>query len=140
MTDPNPTHPQLSASGPVDPAEDVLIILPVRNMVLFPGVVAPLAVSRGKSVAGIQEAVRTSRKVGLLLQRRPDIDEPTAADLHAIGTVASVLRHASATNAPQQLLVQGERRFRVLDFQPGLPFHLARVEYLPATHAIGADI
>ena len=121
--------------------EDVLIILPVRNLVLFPGVVAPVGVNRAKTVAGVREALRTERKVGLLLQRQPDVEDPTPADLHAIGTVASILRFAAPSGGGGgQLLVQGERRFRVLDFQPGLAFHLARVEYLPEATAHGSDV
>jgi ATP-dependent Lon protease len=142
MTDPN-SHdtPGLPAApATATPGEDVLIILPVRNMVLFPGMIAPVTVNRTKTVAGVQEAVRTERKLGLLLQRQPDIDDPTPADLHTTGTVAGVLRYAALPNGGHQLVVQGERRFRVLDFQPGLPFHLARVEYLPGANASGADV
>jgi len=141
MTHPTPSEMLAApASARTDAPEDVLIILPVRNLVLFPGVVAPVAVNRGKTVAGVKEAVRTERKVGLLLQRQPDIDDPTPADLHAIGTVASILRYGTQQGGGGQLLVQGERRFRVLDFQPGLAFHLARVEYLPDAPAGGADV
>jgi ATP-dependent Lon protease len=120
--------------------EDVLIILPVRNMVLFPGVVAPVAINREKTVAGAQEAVRTERKVGFLLQHDPDDDEPTPADLHGVGTVASILRYVTAADGTHHLVVQGERRFRVLDFKPGMPFMLARVEFLPSQPATGADV
>ena len=142
MTDATKSTPEASTRHPAhtEAAEDVLIILPVRNLVLFPGVVAPVAVSRPKTVAGVQEAVRTERKIGLLLQRQPDVDDPTPADLHAIGTVATILRYATPNNGGGQLLVQGERRFRVLDFQPGLAFHLARVEYLPPAGAGGPDV
>ena len=142
MTDPStrPT-PALDVAAATDaPAEDVLIILPVRNMVLFPGVVAPLSISRATTIAGAQEAARTERKIGLLLQRQPDIEDPTPADLYAIGTVAGILRYVTTQTGGHQLVVEGERRFRVLDFQPGLPFHLARVEYLPPSQAGGADI
>ena len=110
MNDPTTTE----HATPGDPHEDVLIILPVRNLVLYPGVVAPLSVQRPKTVAGVQEAVRTGRKVGLLLQRDASVEEPTPADLHAIGTVASILRHGPASATAQQLIVQGEQRFRVL--------------------------
>jgi ATP-dependent Lon protease len=120
--------------------EDVLIILPVRNMVLFPGVVAPVAINREKTIAGAQEAVRTERKVGFLLQHDAENDEPTPADLYPIGTVASILRYVTAADGTHHLVVQGERRFRVLDFQPGMPFLLARVEFLPSQPATGADI
>jgi ATP-dependent Lon protease len=142
MTDPNShdTSGLPATPATATPGEDVLIILPVRNMVLFPGMIAPVTVNRAKTVAGVQEAVRTERKLGLLLQRQPDIDDPTPADLHTTGTVAGVLRYAALPNGGHQLVVQGERRFRVLDFQPGLPFHLARVEYLPGASAGGADV
>ncbi len=142
MTDPTRSPPQ-SAAPPAarsDAPEDVLIVLPVRNLVLFPGVVAPLSVHRAATVAGVKEALRTERKVGVLLQRQPDVDDPTPADLHAVGTVASVLRYASQQGGGGQLIVQGERRFRVIDFQPGLDFHLARVEYLAEAAPGGADV
>jgi ATP-dependent Lon protease len=120
--------------------EDVLIILPVRNLVLFPGVVAPVALGRDRSVAGAQEAVRTERKVGFLLQRNPEADDPGPADLYSIGTVASVLRYVTAPDGTHHLVVQGERRFRVLDFQNGMPFTLARVEFLTTTPAADTDV
>jgi ATP-dependent Lon protease len=123
-----------------DPQEDVLIILPVRNLVLFPGVVAPVALGRERSVAGAQEAVKTERKVGFLLQRNAEADEPGPADLYSIGTVASVLRYVTAPDGTHHLVVQGERRFRVLDFQTGMPFTLARVEYLTTTPTTDTDV
>ncbi len=142
MTDPiaQPSQAIEAAPAVAEPKEDVLIILPVRNMVLFPGVVSPLTIARAKTIAGAQEAARTQRKVGLLLQRQPDIDDPTPADLHPIGTVAGILRYVTTPGGAHQLVVEGERRFRVLDFQPGMPFHLARVEYLAASNATGADV
>ena len=66
------------ARGPMDdmPA-DAMIIVPVRNVVLFPGLVAPLGVNRPASIAAVQEAVRTERRIGLLLQRHPEADDPS---------------------------------------------------------------
>ena len=132
--------PHGDSTTPAADAEDVLIILPVRNMVLFPGVVAPLTVNRARTVAGLKEAVRTERKVGLLLQRAADLDDPAPEQLYHVGTVASVLRYVTTPGGAHQLVVQGERRFRVLDFQPGLPFYLARVEYLPLATASGTEV
>jgi ATP-dependent Lon protease len=136
MTNANGQAPDTARDQP----EDVLIILPVRNLVLFPGVVAPVALGRERSVAGAQEAVKTERKVGFLLQRNPDADDPGPADLYSIGTVASVLRYVTAQDGTHHLVVQGERRFRVLDFQTGMPFTLARVEYLTTTPAADTDV
>mgnify|MGYP000046291997 CR=1 FL=1 len=113
--------------------DDMLIVLPVRNLVLFPGTVLPVTINRERSLAGAQEAVRAQRKIGFLLQHDPETQQPGGSDLHRIGTVASIVRYVTGPDDTHHLVVQGERRFRVLDFQEGLPFMLARVEYLPDT-------
>ena len=111
-------------------SDDMLVILPVRNVVLFPGTVLPIGMNREGSIAAAQEAVRAERKIGVLLQRDSDKDEVTGDDLHRIGTVASVLRYVTGGDGAHHLVLQGERRFRALDFQPGLPYLMARVEFL----------
>src|SRR6185295_13827187 len=75
--------------------EDALIILPVRNVVLFPGVVLPITVGRARSRAAAQQAARTQRPIGVLLQRNKEVEEPGADDLHWIGTTANVLRYVT---------------------------------------------
>ena len=111
-------------------SDDMLIILPMRNLVLFPGVVMPVAMKRPGTVAGAQEAARTERQIGFLLQKDPEANHPRDDGLYKIGTAANVLRYVTAQDGTHHLVVQGERRFRVLDFQKGLPFMMARVEYL----------
>ena len=120
--------------------DDMLIILPVRNLVLFPGVVMPVAVKRDKTVAGAQEAVRAETKVGFLLQKDPETEDPTFDDLHRIGTASAVLRLVTAPDGTRHLVCQGERRFRVLDHVPGFPYLVARVEYLPDTGATHPEV
>jgi ATP-dependent Lon protease len=78
-TEPEAAEVQAVTHTPSLP-EDMLIILPVRNLVLYPGVILPVAIKREKTVAGAQEAVRVEGKVGFLLQRDPAIDEPTSLD------------------------------------------------------------
>src|SRR5678816_1750202 len=116
-------------------SDDMLIIVPVRNLVLFPGTVVPVAINRERSLAAAQEAVRAERKVGFVLQHDPDLTNPTGSDLYRVGTVASIARYVTGQDGTHHLVVQGERRFRVLDFQDGMPFMVARVEYIndPAT-------
>src|SRR5262245_34762779 len=111
-------------------SDDMLIIIPVRNLVLFPGIVLPVAINREASLAAAKEAVRAQRKVGFLLQRDAEKDEVGQDDLYTIGTEASILRYVTAQDGTHHVVVQGERRFRVLDFQNGLPFLVARVDYL----------
>ncbi len=118
----------------------MLVILPVRNIVLFPGTVLPIGMNREASIAAAQEVVRAERKLGVLLQRDSDKDDVTGDDLHRIGTVASVLRYVTGQDGAHHLVLQGERRFRVLDFQPGLPYLMARVEYLPEKTQTSSEI
>jgi ATP-dependent Lon protease len=119
---------------------DAIIILPVRNMVLFPGVVLPITVGRSRSRAAAQEAVRAQRPIGVLLQSRPDADEPGPEDLHWVGTSANVLRYVTAPDGSHHLICQGESRFRVLQFIEGYPFQVARVQFIEEAEAVDADI
>ena len=68
--------------------EDALIIIPMRNTVLFPGVISPVTVGRPSSVAAAQEAVRTEKKVGFLLQRDPQTNEVKPEELYWVGTAS----------------------------------------------------
>src|SRR5690606_9513570 len=111
--------------------DDMLVIIPVRNLVLFPGTVVPVAINRDRSLAAAQEAVRNNRKVGFLLQHDPDLQAPTGSDLYSTGTVANIVRYVTGADGTHHLVVQGERRVRVLDWQIGLPYMVARVDYLP---------
>ena len=120
--------------------EDVLIILPVRNVVLFPGVVLPVTVARRRTVAGAQEAVRSRRKVGFLLQLDPQQDDPGPKDLHTVGTLANVVRFVTAQDGTHHLICQGEQRFRVLDYVSEEPFLVARIELLREPEKLGPEI
>jgi ATP-dependent Lon protease len=109
-------------------SEDVLIILPLANSVGFPGVVLPITVSGKAALAAAQEAVRTQRRVGLLLQNDAGIDEPGPENLHRVGTVATIVRFITAPDGTHHLICQGEERFSVLDFVSREPFLVARIE------------
>jgi len=108
--------------------EDVLVILPVRDLVLFPGVVLPIAIQGKRALAAAQEAVRTQRRVGLLLQQDPAIEDPETEGLHQVGTAASIVRFITAADGTHHLICQGEQRFTVLDYVSKEPFFVARIE------------
>ena len=108
--------------------DDALILLPVRNLVLFPTVILPIAVGREQSVAAAQEAMRTERPVGVILQRDANVDVPGPDDLHRVGTQANVLRYLTAPDGSHHLVCQGAQRFRVIEFLDGYPFVAARVD------------
>ncbi len=110
--------------------EDALIVLPVRNVVLFPGMVLPLTVGRERSRAAAQEAARLQRPIGILLQSKADVEEPSPDDLHWVGTTANVLRYVTSPDGLHHAICQGLKRFRVLQFLDGYPFPVARVELI----------
>jgi ATP-dependent Lon protease len=117
----------MTAAPATSTPEDVLIILPATEAVLFPGVVLPLAVHGKRALAAAQEAVRTQRKVGLLLQSTEG-ENPEPEQLHRVGTVASIVRFVTAPDGTHHLIAQGEQRFTVLDYVSREPFLVARIE------------
>ena len=117
--------------------EDVLIILPVRDTVVFPGVVLPIAIGGKHALAAAQEAVRTQRRVGLLVQMDATVEDPDTDGLHQVGTVASVVRFVTAADGTHHLICQGEQRFTVLDYVSRDPFYVARIE--PYKEAVTLD-
>jgi len=131
--------PQREAPLPIP--EDALIILPVQNVVMFPGTIFPITVSRPQSQAAVQEAVRLGRPLGVLLQRKPDVDEPGPDDVHWVGTSTDVMRYLTGPDGAHQVVVRGLRRFRVTEFLTSHPFALARVQYIdePAVQPAGGD-
>src|SRR6266850_7962641 len=104
---------------------DALIVLPTRNMVLFPGLLMPLTVGREASIAAVQEAVRSNRRIGVVLQRDATIESPGPADLHEVGTAAAVLRYLTTPDGVHHVVCQGQQRFRIVKFLEGYPFHVA---------------
>ena len=102
--------------------DDVLIILPIRNTVVFPGAVIPLTIGRRVSLAAAEEAAGSGRPIGLVMQRDPSVDEPGPDDLHSTGTIARVIRYFTARDGTQHVVCQGEERFRTVDYLKGLPF------------------
>ena len=109
---------------------DVMPLVPLRYLVLFPGMIAPISLGRPCSIAAAEEAVRSERPVGLLLQHDSEVEMPQPEQLHRIGTVATVLRYISGQDGANYLVCQGERRFRIVEFIEGYPFHAARVQQI----------
>jgi ATP-dependent Lon protease len=120
--------------------EDALIIVPVRNVVLFPGMVIPLAVGRERSRAAAQESVRLQRPLGVLLQSKVEVEDPSPDDLHWVGTTANVLRYVTGPDGLHHAICQGQKRFRVLQFLEGYPFTAARIELIDEPEQSDADI
>jgi ATP-dependent Lon protease len=138
----NSPGPGSNNGGGAMPAlpEDAIVIVPVRNLVLFPGMVLPMTVGREQSLAAAQQAMRSQRPVGLLLQKNPADDIPGPDQLHRVGTSAQILRDVTTQDASHHLIVQGQERFRVREFLPGYPFLVARVDCFADGGQPSADI
>ena len=134
--EPAASSPDQSISIP----EDALIIVPVRNTILLPGVVMPITIGRPKSIAAAQQAVREQRPIGILLQRDPELSDPGPDDLYRVGTIANIVRYITAPDDSHHIVCQGVQRIRVLDFLSGTPFLAARVLQIPEPTATSPEI
>ncbi|RXG85524.1 endopeptidase La [Bradyrhizobium zhanjiangense] len=120
--------------------EDALIVIPVREMVLFPGAIAPISIGRAKSIAAAQQALREQRPVGIVLQRSPEIEEPGPDDLYRVATIANIVRYITAPDGTHHIVCQGVQRARILDFLPGTPFPAARIQQIPEPTTTSPEI
>lgn len=129
-----------STESDVKIPEDALIVIPVREMVLFPGAIAPIAIGRAKSIAAAQQALREQRPVGIVLQRSPEIEEPGPDDLYRVATIANIVRYITAPDGTHHIVCQGVQRARILDFLPGTPFLAARFQQIPEPSTSSPEI
>lgn len=110
---------------------EVLPILPLRNTVLFPGVVIPVTVGRDKSIKLLQEANKGNKMVGVVAQKNPDLEEPTPEDLNAIGTQASIMRMLKMPDGSTTVILQGKKRFEITGMVTTDPYFKAQVRAFP---------
>jgi ATP-dependent Lon protease len=92
---------------------DSLPILPLRNMVLFPGVVIPITAGRDKSIKLINDANANGKIIGVVAQKNEEDEDPTKADIHTIGTVAKILRVLKMPDGNTTVILQGKKRFEI---------------------------
>ncbi|KOH45714.1 lon protease [Sunxiuqinia dokdonensis] len=111
-------------------APEVLPILPLRNTVLFPGVVIPITVGRQKSLKLIQDVFRGDKLLGTVTQTDGGIDDPEQTDLYQVGTVAQILKILEMPDGSTSVIIQGKRRFEVIDYLEEFPYFRAQVSLL----------
>ena len=109
---------------------DILPILPLRNTVMFPGVVLPITVGRQKSLQLIQEIYRGNRLIGTIAQKDSSIDDPVQADLYQIGTIAQILKILEMPDGTTSVIIQGKLRFEVIEYIQEFPYFKARINPL----------
>jgi ATP-dependent Lon protease len=109
---------------------DVLPILPLRNTVLFPGVVIPITVGRDKSLKLVQEVYKKNKILGAVAQKDGSIEDPEVEDLYKIGTVAQILKILEMPDGSTSVIIQGRKRFMLNDLLTEKPYHVARITAL----------
>ncbi|MDF2448508.1 MAG: lon [Bacteroidota bacterium] len=112
---------------------DVLSILPLRNTVLFPGVVIPITVGRDKSISLIKEAYKGDRTIGVVAQKNDSIEDPQQDDLNAVGTVAQIIKMLRMPDGNTTVIIQGKKRFRIKEFTQSEPYYRAKTERFEET-------
>ena len=110
---------------------ELLPILPVRNIVLFPGVVIPITVGRKKSIKLVKKAYKGDRIIGVMAQQRETLDDPGTDDLYKTGTVAQILKMLVMPDGNTTIIVQGRARFQLEKVAGEEPFMTAKVKVLP---------
>ena len=119
---------------------DALIVVPVRDTVVFPGTVFPITLGSESSIKAAQQALREQRPIGILMQRDQSVDEPRVSDMHRVGTVANLVRYVTAPDGNHHLICQGYQRFQIMEFLDGWPFLVARVVRIPEPTSRSAEI
>lgn len=118
---------QESDIKPEDLPEE-LSILPIKNTVLFPGVVIPITVTRQKSIRLIKKAYQGNRIIGVIAQKNKQAEEPGIEDLYRFGTVARIIKMLVLPDGNTTIIIQGKNRFQIREFIQDEPFMTARIE------------
>ena len=115
-------------NGIVLPSE--IALLPLRNTVLFPGVVLPITVGRDKSIKAVNDAYKTDKLIGVVAQKDSSVEDPTITDLERIGTVAKIVKLIKMPDGGTTVIIQGKSRFIVESVFTDDPYFKARIKKL----------
>ncbi len=130
-----------STDGQESKMPEVLPILPLRGVVVYPQTAVPLTIGQPRSIRLVDDVSMTAEKlIGLVAARNPELENPGPADLYPVGTVAAVHRLFRAPDNTIRLLVQGLMRFRLVEFVAEEPYLTARVEIIPETVETGLEV
>jgi len=117
-----------------------LPILPIRNIVVFPGTVMPLNIGRAKSKALLEEVMPGDKLIGVITQKTSDAEDPDAPDLYSVGVVANILKLFRLPDGNQSIIVHGLTRFRLVGLEKKEPFLLGKIEILEEKTPQGANL
>ncbi|MFT3981747.1 MAG: endopeptidase La [Ferruginibacter sp.] len=116
------------ADGTTFPGE--LPLLPLRNTVLFPGVVIPITVGRDKSIKAVNDAYKADKLIGVVAQKDSNVEEPTVSDLEDIGTVAKIVKLIKMPDGGTTIIIQGRKRFKIDEITAEEPYFKATIKVL----------
>ena len=110
-------------------------LLPLRNTVLFPGVVLPITVGRDKSIKAVNDAYKADKLIGVVAQKDSNIEDPTITDLEDIGTVARIVKLIKMPDGGTTIIIQGKRRFKLTAITSEDPYFKAEIKLLEEEEA-----
>ncbi|WP_298714582.1 endopeptidase La, partial [Chitinophaga sp.] len=113
-----------------DQIPDELALLPLRNTVLFPGVVLPITVGRDKSIKAVNDAYKTDKMIGVVAQKDSNVEEPGVGDLNDVGTVAKIVKLIKMPDGGTTIIIQGRKRFKITEIVSEDPYFKTKYELL----------
>lgn len=125
-----PLNEDEDGSADEQPIPDELPILPLRNTVLFPGVVIPITVGRDKSIKAVNDAYKADKLIGVVAQKDSNVEEPTISDLEDIGTVAKIVKMIKMPDGGTTIIIQGRKRCKIDEIITDDPYFKARISVL----------
>ena len=130
-----PLNENDSENSTEDAIPGELPLLPLRNTVLFPGVVLPITVGRDKSIKAVNDAYKADKLVGVVAQKDSDVEDPSITDLEDIGTVARIVKLIKMPDGGTTVIIQGKRRFKVNTIVSEDPYFRAIIDLLTEEEA-----
>ena len=120
-------------------APDVIPILPLRNTVLFPGVIIPITIGRDRSIRLIKDAEKGNKMIGVVAQKDFDTELPDKDDLHKVGTIANILKMLKMPDGNITVVIQGRKRFNIDEMMQNEPYFKAKITELKEIKPIAND-
>ncbi len=125
-----PLNEDLNDDNDSQPIPAELPLLPLRNTVLFPGVVLPITVGRDKSIKAVSDAYKADKLIGVIAQKDSSVEEPVISDLEEIGTIAKIVKMIKMPDGGTTIIIQGKKRFQVEEITAEEPYFKAKIKTL----------
>jgi ATP-dependent Lon protease len=129
----------MSQQSDVRAIPDVLPLIPLRDLILFPNLVVPLFVGRERSINALEESMRQDHLVALVTQREAEVQDPGPEDIYDIGCVASIMQELKLPDGTAKALVEGQQRMRIVEFLQTDPYYLVRVELIEESEEVDME-